>query len=402
MEVEATPKSESLPPTGFHEDSPTPTQEIESALNHTIASALDFANWDEGTGWQGLEKARRYLTKSLEKQDRLVGSVRKHVLQELRSFPNHPDNAGVFQVKEKDLRFARQSILISGNTTAVRGASVAHEGMAASLVSIGVCLTKYDGHFRSWRNVFMRHECDIRSDNPVAEIKAILNQRARRSRMGPAARGSDTLSKLMRRAFQSAAERKSLLEKCNSRWRMGHGVPAPYELLSGSGSMGLIDHILPVLEDLLINEKRWVFIPSSMSNLAFMTLAAALRPHELAIIQKAKPTFDAMLDMSHLGPTYHANVREFVDKAGDQIIIGGFRATKFAPPQLFFAHAEYAIGAGLVAMADAELQPHRGYPLLLELAGLSCKTSLGVDAFQGMVESTYAAAHAVRYDLAEN
>jgi hypothetical protein len=388
------PATEPLPPVGTDPDAPTPTPEIEKALGQTISSALDFANWEQSSGLPGLGKAQEYLTKSVKEQGRILQGIRKHLLNELASFPNAPLGAGVYRAKEEDLRVARRTILLSGRMTAARGASVGHDGLAASLVSVGICLTKYDGQIRSWRTMFLRHDCDIRTNDTVEEIRAYLNQQARRSRVGPGAAGHDNISRLMRRAFQSAAERKSLLEKAGPGWRMGYGVPAPYDLLTGSGSMGLIDAVLPILEDLLLGEKRWVFVPDSLSSRAFSVIAAGLPPGHLAIIQKAKPTFDAIVDKGHYDSAYRAKIRKFVDKAGDAIVIGGFRATPFAPPQLFFAHAEHAVHAGLVAMADAELQPHRGFPLLLELAGISCKTSLGIEAFQGMVESTYAKAGA--------
>jgi hypothetical protein len=196
----------------------------------------------------------------------------------------------------------------------------------------------------------------------------------------------------MRRAFQSAAERKSLLEKGGSGWRMGYGVPTPYELLTGSGSPGLVDAVLPVLENLFLDERQWVFIPDSLSSQAFTLIAAALEPGQLAIIQNAKPTLNAIVESGHYDSASRKKVKKFVDRAGEAIVIGGFRATPFAPAQLFFAHAEHALHAGLVAMADAEFQPHRGFPLLLELARLSCSAALGVEAFQGMVESAYASA----------
>lgn len=388
------PTPEPLPPAGLDPDAPTPTAEIEQALKQTMASALDFANWEQGSGFTGLGKAQEYLAKSIKEQGRILHSIRKELLPELASFGNAPAAAGVYRAKAEDLRIARRSILLSGKMTAARGASVGHESLAASLMSVGISLTRYDGQIRSWRTFFMRHDCDVRTTNPVQEIRAILDQKARRSKVGPGARGQDTITRLMRRAFQSAAERKSLLDKGGPGWRMGYGVPAPYELLTGSGSMGLIDAVLPVLEDLLLSERRWVFIPESLSSLAFTTLAGALEPGELVIIQKAKPTLDAIVDGGHYDLASRRKVKKFVERAGEAIVIGGFRATPFAPPQLFFAHAEHAIHAGLVAMADAEFQPHRGFPLLLELAGMSCATSLGIEAFQGMVESTYASAGA--------
>jgi hypothetical protein len=374
-----------------------PTQDIERALGQSIQSALDLSTWDSGTGLRGLHKAQQHLAKSITQQKRILREVRKHLLPELANFPNAPDAAGVFRVTEADLTLARRTVLLTGDLTAVRGASVSHESLVANLVSVGICLTKYDGQIRSWRTIFLRHDCDIAATNPVDEIRAILNQRARRSKVGPGGQGDDGISRLMRRALQSAAERKSLLEKVDSSWRMGYGVPIPYDLLTGSGSMDLIDAVLPVLEALLLQDSRWVFLPDSLTSLAFSTIAAALEPGELAIIQKAKPTFDAIVEKGHYPSDYRTKVRQFAEQAGDAIIIGGFRASQFGPPQLFFAHKEHALHAGLVAMADAALQPHRGFPLLLELAGISAKAGLGIDAFQGMVESAYASAGAGQY-----
>jgi hypothetical protein len=388
------PAAEPLSPVGLDPDAPTPTPEIERALKRTISSVLDFTNWEKGGGFTGLGKAQEYLAKSIKDQKRVLRSIRKELLPELASLRNAPAGAGVYRAKDEDLRIARRSVLLSGKMTAVRGASIGHDSLAASLISVGVSTTRYDGQIRSWRTYFMRHDCDIRTAHPIEEIRKILDQNARRSTVGPGARGHDTITRLMRRAFQSAAERKCLLEKGGTGWRMGYGVPAPYDLLTGSGSMGLIDAVLPVLEELLLAERRWVFIPDSLSSLAFTQLAGALQPGELAIIQKAKPTLDAIVDSGHYDSVSRAKVKKFANRAGEAIVIGGFRATPYAPPQLFFAHTEHALHAGLVAMADAQFQPHRGFPLLLELAGMSCSTSLGIEAFQAMVESTYASAGA--------
>ena len=379
-----------LPPVGKDHDELVPTKEIEETLGQSIQSALDFANWEQGGGFKGLQGAQTRLVRTLHEQKRLMRDVRTTVLSELASFPNAPAMAGVYKATPKDIASARRNVLLAGRLTAARGASVSHESLIANVVSVGVSLTQYDGRIRSWRTMFLRHDCDAGANNIVDEIRSVLNQRARRSRMGPGSRGSDSVTRLLRRALQSAAERKSLLEKSAPGWHIGYGLPAPYELLTGSGSMDLIDASLPILQSLLLDDKHWVFVPDSLSSLAFTTLASALRPGELAIIQKAKPTLDNIVERGHFGSEYRAKVRKFVDKAGDVIVLGGFRATPFAPAQLFFAHAEKAIHAGLIAMADAELQPHRGFPLLLELAGISAKMGLGVDAFHSMMESAYA------------
>ena len=74
----------------------------------------------------------------------------------------------------------------------------------------------------------------------------------------------------------AAAERTALLEKATSRWKIGHGVPAPLELLTGAGRMDLVDLTLPVLERLLVADSRWVFLPATLSNRTLLTLANAI------------------------------------------------------------------------------------------------------------------------------
>ena len=49
-------------------------------------------------------------------------------------------------------------------------------------------------------------------------------------------------------------------------------------------------------------------------------------------------------------------------------------------------------------MADSVLQPHRGFPMLIDLADLVCRTTFDGGSFVGLVHSAYAAAGApVRY-----
>jgi hypothetical protein len=158
--------------------------------------------------------------------------------------------------------------------------------------------------------------------------------------------------------------------------------------------MALLDEILPVLEHLLLDETRWVFLPRNLSGRAMLTLANALEPGELAVFQKGKPMLEDMVEQGTYDAAHKRRVQQFAARAGAAFVVGGFRATPHAPAQLFIAHADRALDAGVLAMSDAALQPHRGVPLLLELAALGARTSLGVEAFRGVVESAYARARA--------
>ena len=80
------------------------------------------------------------------------------------------------------------------------------------------------------------------------------------------------------------AERLILTHKSNAPWRMGHGQPAPYELLTGSGSMEFLRAALDLLRQLILDQQKFVFVPSAPSDRRLLTIGHALRPLEFAIV----------------------------------------------------------------------------------------------------------------------
>lgn len=383
------------PPEGWPQiDGLVPGAALADALGQTISAALDLGGWRDGVALEDLlTRVRSGVERSIRNESRLRSTIRANILAKLHEFPAAPAAAGVYPVSDAVLRSAKRSRLLPGDATACEGVCTGHDSLTASVVCIGVCLVRYDGTINSWRSTFFRHDYDVRTSDPVAILKTVLDRRNRRGE--PAANDEqDPISTLLRRGFMAAAERKALLEKASTRWRIGGGVPAPLELLTGSGSMDLIDLALPMLDELLLQHTRWVFLPSSLSNRAWMTVANALEPQEVAIFQDGRPMLDAIIETANYAPTYRRKVERFAARLGLKTVIGAFRATRFSPPQLFIAHADMAVEAGVLAMADASLQPHRGSPLLLELARLGAAAGLGIEAFQGIVEASYARARA--------
>ena len=371
-----------------------PAAAVEAALGETVRDALDLAGWGTGPGLEDLlAHVHDAVAKSVAEEAGLGEAIRERVLAELHRFPDAPASAGVYPVSDKHLADARRNLLLPGNVTACDAAAAGHDGLTATVVSIGVCLVRYDGAMNSWRSSFLRHDFDARAADPVGQLRTVLDKRS--ARTDPAAE-PDPIHTLLRRGFMAAAERKALLERAASRWKLGHGVPAPMELLTGSGSMDLIDQTFPVLDALLLGDTRWVFVPEKLSNRALLTVANALRPGELAVFQTGKPAVEAIVETANYAAGYRKKVEAFAKRLGAATVVGGFRATRYSPPQLFVAHADRAVEAGILAMADGGLNPHRGFPLALELAGLGARTGLGLDAFRGVVEAAYAKARATQ------
>lgn len=381
-------------PTAVTEPEVVPSSAIEAAIGESVRDALDLAGWGDGPGLEDLlAHVHDAVAKSVAEEASLGESIRNRVLAELHHFPGAPASAGVYPVSEKHVADARRNLLLPGNVTACDAVSAGHDGLTATVVSIGVCLVRYDGAMNSWRSSFLRHDFDAHAADPVGQLRNVLDKRASRT---DASTDADPIHALLRRGFMAAAERKALLERADSRWKLGHGVPAPMELLTGSGSMDLIDQAFPVLEALLLKETRWVFVPEKLSNRALLTVANALQPGELAVFQTGKPMVEAIIETANYPASYRKKVEAFAKNLGESTVVGGFRATRHSPPQLFIAHADRAVEAGIVAMADGGMKPHRGFPLSLELAGLGARTGLGVDAFRGVVEAAYAKARATQ------
>ena len=79
------------------------------------------------------------------------------------------------------------------------------------------------------------------------------------------------------------AERAILLHKSQAPWRMGHGHPVPYELLTGGGlvidgDMPLLRQSMQIWHELLVEHKRWVFVTGAPSDRVLLTLGDALDP----------------------------------------------------------------------------------------------------------------------------
>jgi hypothetical protein len=194
-----------------------PAAAIEQALGLSLREALDLARWDAGGDLASLlTRVEQTVCRSVREEERLAGVVRGAVLSRLPAFPDAPPQAGVYAVPERLVRDARRNVLLAGNLTAADGACTGHDGLAAALTCVGVSLVRYDGRVNSWRTTFLRRDYDARPDDPLREVREVLDRRAERGTAGPGA-GRDRLSYLLRRGLMAAADPPAAT--CPIRWR---------------------------------------------------------------------------------------------------------------------------------------------------------------------------------------
>ena len=366
---------------------------FKAAFGEALADTLNLDTWLPG---EDLIAMYRRLQKEIAEAVEKEAGLREHIRTEL--FPlaftrqHAPPNAGCYRVDPSTLERVHRGLLFNGSVEACDGTCQVHDTLPMTITQVGVSLVSYQGDQGTWVQRLYRRDLRINGLDPIAEAMALLEQRSRRDG-ADAENTRDKLSELARRGIMAYAERAILLHKSQAIWRMGHGNPISYELLTGGGlvidgDMPLLRQSLSLWRDLLVNHRKWVFVSSAPADRVLLTLGNALYPLEFALVDTLRPVM-RRIAKGHLPHGIKEEAMEFVDEVGDQLVVGIYRASPAAPPYVFYAHREYAREAALIVMADSVLQEHRGFPMLIDLADTICRTTFGPETFQAAVQLAY-------------
>lgn len=367
--------------------------EFEAAYDEKISDALDLRTWSLGEDLSAtLDRLEQEVAEAIEREDETRKEVRRIVFPRLRTALDAPANAGLYRARRQHLEKIHGGLLFNGGVEACDGTSVAHDTLPLTITQLGVCLVSYNGEQGSWMSRLYRRDLRSRMADPVDEIMAALDRREKREAVG---QEGDSLSELAQRGIMSYAERAILREKSSASWRMGHGSPAPYELLTGlwSSQRNRIRISLDLIRWYALEHKRFVFVPSAPRKRHWLMIGNALRPLEFAIIQTIKPEIEKIIEGGHYGGAndpVRRDLKDFCAEVGDEIVMGLYRAWEASPPYLFYAHKDYAEMAAHIALADSLLQEHRGFPLLIDLADTVCGATFGAGSFTSLVRMAYA------------
>jgi hypothetical protein len=184
---------------------------------------------------------------------------------------------------------------------------------------------------------------------------------------------------------------------------MGHGNPAPYELITGSGNLDLMIESTRVLRELIEGHRKFIFVASEPRDRVMLTIGQALHPLEYAIVGSLRDMIDRIVEHGHYRMKVSSDttwdgirlkpdqwIRRFRDEVASKVIVGVYRATHIAPAHMFFAHVDHSHEAAHIALADSVLQSHRGFPLLIDLADNVCGAVFGSDAMAAPIATAYA------------
>ncbi|HKP52997.1 MAG TPA: hypothetical protein VJ183_10125 [Chloroflexia bacterium] len=365
--------------------------EFEEAYGEPISRALDLSTWRVGANMEEIYSriGDEQISETLRFEAGNKPLIRAHVFSAIHERRAAPPGAGVYQATPQQIERTHKGILFTGAVEAAKGTHFAHETVSIAVNQLGVCTISYRGDQGTYLHRLFRRDLRAGTPGDLDVMLELLDRRMKRASTG-APDERDMLSNLARRGIMAYAERAVLLEKSEAPWRMGDGNPAPMELLTGLGSMELLDRSLEMLHQLLLGHKRWVFVPVASKDLLLLTIGQALNPLEYAIVETAQVSMRRIADAGSYERRYERKLREFVAEVGPRIVRGVYRVSCMGPPYVFYAHAEYAHEAALIALADSAMHEHRGFPMLIDLAGRICAGTFGMQALAAQLEVAYA------------
>ena len=386
--------------------------EFYDQFGETLASVLDLGSWRNGTDVvREYAAIERQVAEAVTHERAHEAEVRRRVFPALRDRPDAPPEAGLYSdVTLDDVKAAHARLLFNGQVEACDGTVQVHDSLPLTVYQIGVCLVSYLGNAGGWATRLFRRDLRAEHPDPAGELLEILERRSRRAGLNQPDR-RDGLSELAQRAVMSFAEAAALTHRATAKWRMGHGSPAPYQLLAGAGNPDVMIRSVRLLTRLIAEHQRFVFVSSEAGERDLLTLGQALRPLEYLIVD----TLDRRIEDYVEGLTFSPRVtvgnewdgepltpaewvRRFRDRIASQVLVGVYKATALAPPQVFYAHHKHFETAARIAIADSVLLPDRGFPMLIDLVDRACKGVYGGGSLKEMAAAAYARAGAgVRY-----
>ncbi|MCE9564500.1 MAG: hypothetical protein K8U57_20875 [Planctomycetes bacterium] len=383
------------------------TDAFEACFRESLDSVLNLETWH-----QGEDLVRQYahleeqIAVAVAAETRLQQRVRERVVKKLATFPGAPREACHEVVSLDEIKAIHQGLLFNGNTEACDGTLNVHDTLALTVYQIGVALVSYGGNRGSWSQRLFRRDLRESHPDPEAEIRALFEARGKRAGLNQPDR-RDGLSELAERAVMSYAEVAALVEKSKAMWRMGHGSPAPLQLLSGAGNPDMMIRSVCLLRRLIEDHKKFVFVASEPGERAYLSIGQALHPCEYAVVGTLsdrierfigdlrfsdRVTVDDRWDGKPLDPELW--VSRFLDEVASKVLIGVYRASPLAPPQTFYAHRDYVHVAARIAIADSVLLTERGFPALIDMADQMCKAQYGGNSLRDVANAAYARAGA--------
>ena len=210
--------------------------EFQRRFGEPLTHALEPETWHDGVDViREYARIEREVEMAVTAESGVEDDVRSRVYPQLKR-EGAPPEAGLYSdITLDEIQRVHKGLLFNGGVEACDGTVQTHDTLALTIHQIGVCLVSYAGNQGSWSTRLFRRDLRELHDDPAGAMLAALETRHRRAGLNQPDR-RDGLSELAKRAVMTYAEMRTLTRMSKAPWRMGHGSPAPYQLLAGAGS----------------------------------------------------------------------------------------------------------------------------------------------------------------------
>jgi hypothetical protein len=372
-------------------------EEFERAFGEELSRTLDLNTWRAGSDLtEEYNRIETEVRRAVLQENSLQERIRSVVFPKLKTREKAPKNAGVHPARMTELQVIHRGLLFNGGVEACDGSLRAHRTLPLTMYQIGVSLVSYQGNQATFCQRLFRRELRQNTGDPVEDTLRVLEGRAATNR-------DERPGDLVQKTLLDYAERAILLRRSQAVWRMGHGNPVTYELLTGGGNLELMEACINLSRELIEGHRKFVFVASEPRDLDLLTIGHALRPYEFAIVTTLADRIQHWLHqlrfagdsrkLSWNGEAMPSSewIPRFIRTVASKVIVGLFRASPIAPAHLFYGHIDHADIAAHIAIADSMLHEQRGSPLLLDLARHVGDIVFG-NTLEALAESAYAAA----------
>lgn len=352
-----------------------------SLTGESLEATLDINSWDGGVrALQTFGRLEREIEDAERVSDELRRTIRSKIFDLIPS-SDGPRDAGVWKLTLDEVKKTQRDVLFNGLVEACDANSHVFHTLPVQIIQIAIATITYNGEEQTWANRIFRRDIPLRGGSSlIDETIELLNRRSGGVENGGSRK---KITDQLRRGIMTYMERAVLVEKARAPWRMGHGNPLAYEILTGSGQPELIVLGVPMLQRLVLEHKKFIFVPSDTEKEHYLTIGDALDPLEYAIIDDAEADLERILGGGYRGEDYRDALnnllRPFCAEAGKAVVLGVYRASPLAPARMFYAHRDYVHEAARIAIADSFLQEHRGFPMLIDMADGLCRTYFGAE-----------------------
>lgn len=364
--------------------------DFKRAFGENFVDAIDINTWSIGANLSELYPViEQEWLKAKSEENKHQKIFRDKVFPRIKEIGNVPFaglNSQVEDVKQL-LDKIHRGFLFNGAVTACASTHAIFATVPLSITQIGVCLINYEKQHGSYSHRLFSRDLRFKSDDPIQEALDLIEKRKSIDNAGDA---RTAMSNLAVRGIKAFVERAILLDKRvpQSKWILGGGTPAPYELMTGfwGSQREMMNRSIELMSRMIVDHQRFVYVHSCDRFPDLWTLGNALLPFEFLVIGSLEDDLIRRVELGGTRNVIRDTYTKFAREVGSKIVRGIYKVSHQAQPQIFYGHIDHIRTAALIAMADSVFQLHTGKPMLLDLASNLCEISFSKSELGATIE----------------